>query len=93
MADFERINIRPTFRTSELPCDGKVGDLLILSPLDENERDPEHLGSAAVWVCTKANWGPENENAVWQRIQFDGFAQCGNITPLPPQDQPNLIRG
>jgi hypothetical protein len=93
MADFERINIRPTFRTSQLPCDGNVGDLLVLSPLNEGERDPETQGSASVWVCIKANWPPENENAVWARIQFDGIAQCGTPTPLPPQNRPHLRSG
>ena len=93
MAAGERINLRPNFREEQVPCKGNVGDLIILTPLDEGERDGMPVGVASLWVCTKANWDPEGEPAVWARVQFDGIASCGNPIQTPPQDLPTLYRG
>jgi hypothetical protein len=90
---YHRINIKPNFKTSKLPCDGKVGDLLILTPLAEDERDPSHDGLASVWICIKASWGPENEHAVWARLQFDGVSTCDVPVPKPPQNHPPVREG
>jgi hypothetical protein len=89
----ERVNLGPRFRTVEVPCEGRVGDLIVLSPLDEGEFDGEPQGSASLWVCIKANWDPEGMPAVWARVQFDGVASCGIPVALPPQDRPRLHRG
>jgi hypothetical protein len=88
-----RINIRPFFRTDQVPCEGNVGDLIVLSPLDEGERDGSPQGMASLWVCIKANWEPENEPAVWARVQFDGVAVCDHRVAPPPQNRPRLREG
>jgi hypothetical protein len=44
-------------------------------------------------VCIKANWEPENEPAVWARVQFDGVAVCDHPISRPPQDRPSLRQG
>jgi hypothetical protein len=89
----DQINFRPEFQTTKLPCSGKVGDLIVVTPLKENEPDPEPQGSASVCICLKAN-DREGRPAVWARVQFDGIATCETvILPLPPQDRPRLERG
>lgn len=99
MDPYHRINIKPNFNTDKLPCDGKVGDLIILmssspaAPLAEGERDSSKDGVASVWVCTKASWGPENEHAVWARLQFDGVSTCDFPVPKPPQNHPPVREG
>jgi hypothetical protein len=90
---YNRINFKPNFRQESLPCDGNVGDLVILTPLAKDERDGSNDGLASVWVCIKASWGQENERAVWARLQFDGVGTCQFPVPQPPQDHPPLNRG
>ncbi|WP_330766993.1 hypothetical protein [Rhodococcus sp. M8-35] len=93
MAPADRINISPNFKQQGLPCDGQVGDLIVLSPLDRDEFDDSPKGKASLWLCTKSAWEPENIPAVWSRVQFDGFATCEFPVPEPPQDIPNLSLG
>ena len=91
MALRDQLNFRPRFEQDTLPCEGEVGDLLILTPLPERERDPEPDGSASVWFCIKGQ--TEGESAVWARVQFDGVASCRAPVPTPPQGHPDLTRG
>ena len=93
MAVIEQVNVGPHFTETQLPCDGMVGDLLVLSPLKEGERDPSPQGLATVWVCIKSAPGAERDAAVWARVQFDGVASCGRPVPAPPQGRPDLVRG
>lgn len=94
MRPFDHINIRPMFRTDTVPCDGTVGDIILISPLDRDEFDPEPQGSASLWVCIKSSWEPEGMHAVWARVAFDGVTQCDfGPAPLPPQNRPELMRG
>lgn len=93
MDPYTRLNIRPNFRQDKLPCDGKVGDVLILTPLAEDEFDSSPNGLASLWVCIKGSWEPERTHAVWARVKFDGVATCEQPVPQPPQDHPSLVRG
>lgn len=92
MAIGDQINLRPEFETTTLPCNGKVGDLFVMTPLRDNRPDPEDLGSASLWVCLKGDI--DGQRAVWKRVQFDGFARCDTgPVPTPPQDLERLTRG
>ena len=93
MAVREQINIKPIFRGISVPCEGEAGDLLVLTPLEEGERDGSAQGLASLWFCTKSSNEAEQEPAVWARVQFDGIATCDNPVPDPPQNRPTLIRG
>ena len=93
MDPYIRLNIRPNFKQEKLPCDGKVGDLLILTPLGEEEYDSSPNGLASLWVCIKGSWEREKTHAVWARVKFDGVASCEYPVPKPPQDHPRLTRG
>lgn len=93
MDPYFRLNIRPNFRQDTLPCDGKVGDVVILTPLAEDEYDATPDGMASVWICIKGSWEREGTNAVWARVAFDGVATCGAPVPVPPQNHPRLGRG
>jgi hypothetical protein len=84
----DRVNIRPHFKTSKLPCSGRVGDLIVQTPLDENDLDPLPQGSASVYVCVRASSVEPRERAVWVRLHVNGFATC-ETGPLPPPP-PNL---
>jgi hypothetical protein len=90
---FSRLNIRPNFGQDTLPCDGRVGDVVILTPLAEQDFDKSPNGQASVWICIKASWPPEKINAVWARVAFDGVASCERPVPIPPQNRPPLNRG
>jgi len=91
---FNRLNVRPNFRRENLPCDGKVGDLVVLSPLAEGEYDGSASGLASVWICVKGSMTSEGEQkALWARVQFDGVGECEFPIPKPPQDLPPLTRG
>lgn len=92
MAKGDQVNIRPEFQTTKLPCEGTVGDLIVLTPLKENEPDPSPQGVASLWFCTKSGSG-ERHPAVWQRVTFDGFAQCDAPVGNPPQNRPRIRRG
>jgi hypothetical protein len=88
----DQINCRPWFEQNTVPCDGEVGDILVITPLKENQADPELQGSATVWFCIKAGMG--ERPAVWARVQFDGVASCDTgPLPTPPQVRPTLRRG
>ena len=93
MASYVRLNARPNFRQTQLPCDGHVGDIVILTPLGEEEFDRSPDGVASVWICIKGSWAPEGVNALWARVAFDGVAGCEAPIPEPPQDRPKLRRG
>lgn len=87
------LNLKPNFCTPKLPCEGKVGDLLILSPLEKDELDPAPAGQASLWVCVKAALDREELPAVWARVAFGGLATCRFPVQPTPQDLPNLAGG
>jgi len=87
----DQINFKPWFEQHTVPCEGEVGDILVLTPLKEGRPDPEQQGSATVLFCIKANEG--ERPAVWARVQFDGVATCEAPLPMPPQTRPTLRRG
>ncbi|MFE0463738.1 hypothetical protein ACFW1A_31245 [Kitasatospora sp. NPDC058965] len=91
MAYRDQTNIQPAFKQLTVPCDGEVGDLWVLTPLDEGRPDPSDQGEASLWFCTRAADG--ERPAVWARVQFDGVAICKHPIPDPPQDRPVLTRG
>lgn len=93
MDAYIRLNIRPNFKQEILPCEGKVGDVLILTPLAEDEYDRSADGLASLWVCIKASGSQEITHAVWARVAFDGIATCERPIPPPPQNHPKLNRG
>jgi hypothetical protein len=87
----DQVNIEPAFKQSKVPCDGEVGDLLVLTPLEKGEPDRSPQGLASLWFCVRAADG--ERRAVWARVQFDGVAECDAPIPDPPQDRPPLERG
>lgn len=89
----DRISIRANYETEKVPCDGRVGDLVVLSPMREDDFDGTPVGRASVWICTKSAWDQDRLPAVWSRVQFDGFATCKYSITEPPQDIPNLSQG
>ncbi len=91
MAKREQQNFRPQFLRDRVPCEGDVGDILVMTKLDERDRDPEKQGSASVWFCVVSQ--TEEHDAIWRRVQFDGVASCDRQVPLPPQNLPELERG
>ncbi len=92
MAIGDQNNFKPWFEQQTVPCEGEVGDILVLTPLTEGQPDPELQGSASVWFCIKAKLG--ERPAVWARVQFDGVATCEEPPlPIPPQSRPTLRRG
>ena len=91
MALREQHNFRARYEQDTVPCEGEVGDILILTRLREGEFDHEPQGSASVWFCIKNQTG--ERPAVWARVQFDGVATCERPVPTPPQTHPELIRG
>lgn len=93
MDPYIRLNIRPNFQQEKLPCAGRVGDLVMLTRLAENEIDNEPNGVASLWVCIKASGDQERTKAVWARVAYDGVASCENPVPVPPQNRPVLRRG
>ncbi len=89
MAKGDQINIKPQFRSKTVPCEGEAGDLLVLSPLSEGEQDPTSQGLTTLWFCIKSANLPEQRNAVWARVKFDGFATCAtSVLPNPPTLDP-----
>ena len=92
MASGDQNNFKPWFDQDTVPCEGEVGDILVLTPLKEGKTDPKELGSAHVFFCVKAQRG--ERPAVWVRVQFDGFATCKTgPLPTPSQTLPPLTRG
>ncbi len=91
MATGDQINFKPWFEQQSVPCEGEVGDILVITPLQEGKSDSAAQGSASVWFCIKASRG--ELPAVWARVQFDGVATCAKPVPLPPQTHPTLQRG
>jgi hypothetical protein len=87
----DQTNIKPAYKQLRVPCDGEVGDLWVLTPLDEGEPDGSPQGRASLWFCTRA--ADQERPAVWARVQFDGVATCADPLPDPPQDHPVLNRG
>jgi len=87
----DQINIRPEFETMEVPCSGQVGDLIVLTPLEDGAFDPETDGSAMVYVCVKSDL--DESPAVWLRVQFDGFATCEAPVAPAPQGHQRLVSG
>jgi len=91
VANRDQINIQPAFKQLTMPCEGEAGDLLVLTPLADGERDPSKQGLASLWFCVRS--GDRERDAVWARVQFDGVASCGHLIPDPPQNHPTLQRG
>jgi hypothetical protein len=88
----DQINFKPRFEQPTVPCEGEVGDILVMTPLRERELDPSQQGLASVWFCIKAQFG--ERPAVWARVQFDGVATCRDgPVQEPPQTRPTLRRG
>lgn len=87
----EQINFKPWFEQQSVPCEGEVGDIVVVTPLKEGQPDPEPQGSASVLFCIKASDG--ERSAVWARVQFDGVTTCEVPLPTPPQTHPTLKRG
>lgn len=94
MAKGDQVNLKPHFKedTDKLPCEGEAGDLYVFSPLGEKDRDNSKQGVASLWFCTKSS-GPDGQNAIWARVQFDGIATCKVRPPIPPQNHPDLQLG
>lgn len=88
MASGDQINIKPHFRQTNVPCDAEAGDLFVLTPLKEGERDPSAQGLASLWFCIKTGSG--ERPATWARVQFDGISTCRTLVPNPPQNHPTL---
>jgi hypothetical protein len=86
MASLNPINIRPMFETDRLPCEGRVGDILVISPLPEDKFDTSNRGVASLWICTRADYPQEGVPAVWVRLQADGYASCEYPVPVPPEN-------
>ena len=94
MDPFNLLNIRPNYRHTNLPCDGKVGDLVVLSPLAEGEYDSLPASHVSVWICIKGSETSEGrQKALWGRIAFNGLGQCEYPVADPPQDIPSATRG
>lgn len=91
MASGDQINFKPAFEQQAVPCEGEVGDLLVLTPLAEGEDDSSTQGMASVWFCIKEGQG--ELPATWARVQFDGIATCEAPVPPPPQNRPRLSHG
>jgi hypothetical protein len=92
VASGDQNNFKPWFEQNTVPCEGEVGDILVLTPLKERAADPEKLGSTSVWFCIKAQLG--ERPAVWTHVHFDGFATCKTgPLPTPSQTLPPLTRG
>jgi hypothetical protein len=91
VASGEQLNLKPHFSQTSPPCEGEVGDLIVLTPLREGEPDGSPQGVASLWLCIKASH--EERRAVWARVQFDGIATCVVTVPEPPQTHPTLQRG
>ena len=87
----EQINFKPRFQQSSVPCEGEVGDIFVMTPLREGQRDSSEPGEASIWFCVKTQ--VETRPAVWVRIQFDGFATCQSGPLRPPKQIPELKRG
>ncbi len=86
---FAQVNLGPLFQLPQLPCEGKAGDLLAVSPLTPDEEDPSPQGVASLWFCTKAQ--TKESPAVWARVAFNGIATCDlGLVPTPPGDLPFL---
>lgn len=91
MALRDRHNFRAHYTQDTLPCDGVVGDIVVLTPLSDDDHDPEPQGSVSIWFCIKAD--EDGRPALWARLEFDGVATCEQAVPRPPQTHPQLIRG
>jgi hypothetical protein len=89
-----QINLRPNFKSVQVPCEGTLGDLLVLTPLEEGDVDASPQGLASLWFCTKSSNVNESRPAIWKRVQFDGFSNCQMPDlPKPPQNQPPIREG
>jgi hypothetical protein len=92
MISGDHINLKPHFQEQTLPCDGEVGDLLVLTPLKDGQQDGSAQGLASLWFCIKTG-NTRDRPATWARVQFDGIATCAAPVPNPPQNHPALKGG
>jgi hypothetical protein len=88
----EQINFKPHFHRTTLPCEGEVGDLLVMTRLSDGEPDHSAQGLASLWFCTKTGH-TRTHPATWKRVQLQGDENCSKPVPDPPQDDPPLQRG
>jgi hypothetical protein len=94
VASTGQINLKPFYKAHKLPCEGSVGDLLVLSPLAEGDFDHSPQGLASLWFCSRSSNLQEQQPAVWKRVDFDGFSSCQMPDlPKPPQDDPPIREG
>ena len=93
MDKYTRLNILPNFQQDRLPCEGDVGDVVILTRLAKGEFDKSTDGQASVWICIKGSWAPERTNAIWALLPLDLLGTCDASVPLPPQGRPRLAHG
>lgn len=91
MAGDEQTNFRPLYKTAALPCEGQVGDMIVISRLDEGEFDPSDTGLGQVWFCTRAS-NPD-QRALWCRVAFEGKASCEIPYLKEPPPIPTLEGG
>jgi hypothetical protein len=81
-----QVNLTPLFNQPNLPCEGKAGDLLVVSPLKPGDEDKSEQGVASLWFCIRSQT-QERGPAVWARVAFSGIATCSDgPVPLPPQN-------
>jgi hypothetical protein len=85
-----QINLKPFFKATKVPCEGAAGDLLVLTPLDEDTLDTHPQGRASLWFCTRSSNVKEKQPAIWKRVQFDGFSNCQepDLPKTPPTHMP-----
>jgi hypothetical protein len=94
VASAGQINLKPLFQQNKVPCEGTVGDLLVISPLREDEFDGSPQGLASLWFCSKSANLKEQQPAIWKRVDFDGFSMCQMPDlPKPPQDDSPIREG
>ena len=84
---YDQINIEPAFTQSQVPCEGEVGDLFVMTRF-EKVKDDTPTGQATLWFCTKAKVG--ETNAVWAEVSFVGVARCGSPVPDPNVNRPEI---
>jgi hypothetical protein len=87
----DQINFRPWFEQGTVPCEGEVGDIIVITPSKEG-KDRTAQGDASVWFCVKAQAG--ERPAVWAHVLFDGIASCADgPVKEPSQTLPTLRKG
>ena len=55
-----------------LPVNGRVGELIVLTPFGETVFDSDDPGYQSVWVCVRASDAARHIRAAWERVVFHG---------------------